>query len=112
MAAAEVISNTARLEAEGLVDELSAMLEFDAAEPVEVDAARYSLQERFEIIPQCIVSLGTLDYRWAASEGRAKKPAEFGNHALKRVHDMSLTRSESFLSNGSGVDMPGLDVSE
>jgi len=112
MAAAEVISNTARLEAEGLVDELSAMLEFDAAEPVEVDAARYSLQERFEIIPQCIVSLGTLDYRWAASEGRAMKPAEFGNHALKRVHDMSLTRSQSFLSNGSGVDMPGLDVSE
>lgn len=112
MAAAEVISNTARLEAESLLDELSALMEFDAAEPIEVDSARFSLKERFELIPQCIVSLGTMDYKWAAAEGRAKKPSEFGNQPLKRVHDMSLTRSESFLSNEPGVDMPGLDAFE
>jgi len=112
LAAAEVISNTARLEAESLLDELSALMEFDAAEPIEVDSARFSLKERFELIPQCIVSLGTMDYKWAAAEGRAKKPSEFGNQPLKRVHDMSLTRSESFLSNEPGVNMPGIDAFE
>jgi hypothetical protein len=112
MAAAEVISNTAKLEAESQVEELTALLEFDAAEPIEVDSAKFSLKERFELIPQCIVSLGTMDYKWAAAEGRAKKPNEFGNQPLKRVHDMSLTRSDTFLANDPGVDMPGLDVSE
>lgn len=105
LAAAEVIANTARLEAESLVEELSAMLEFDAAEPIEVDSAKFSLKERFELIPQCIVSLGTMDYKWAASEGRAMKPEEFGKQPLKRVHDMSLTRSGSFLTNEPGVEM-------
>ena len=105
MAAAEVIGNTARLEAESLVDELSAMLEFKAAEPIEVDSAKFSLKERFELIPQCIVSLGTMDYKWAASEGRARKPAEFGKHPISRVHDMSLMRSDSFLKNEPGVEM-------
>jgi len=109
LAAAEVISNTARLEAESLVEELSAMLEFEAAEPIEVDSAKFALKERFELIPQCIVSLGTMDYKWAASEGRAQKPEEFGKQALKRAHDMSMTRSNSFLKNDPGVDMPGLD---
>lgn len=105
LAAAEVIANTARLEAESLVEELSAMLEFDAAEPIDVDSAKFSLKERFELIPQCIVSLGTMDYKWAASEGRAQKPEEFGKHPLKRVHDMSLMRSDSFLKNEPGVEM-------
>lgn len=112
MAAAEVIGNTARLEAESLLEELTALIEFEAAEAIEVDSARFSLKERFELVPQCIVSLGTMDYKWAAAEGRAKKPTEFGSHPLKRVHDMSLTKTESFLSNDPGVDMPGLDVSE
>jgi len=105
LAAAEVIGNTARLEAESLVEELSAMLEFEAAAPIEVDSAKFTLKERFDMIPQCIVSLGTMDYKWAASEGRAMKPEEFGNQPLKRVHDMSLTRSGSFLANEPGVEM-------
>ena len=112
LAAAEVIGNTARLEAESLVEELSAMLDFAAAEPIEVDSAKYAMKERFELIPQCIVSLGAMDYKWAAAEGRAQKPEEFGNHALKRVHDMSMTRSGSFLQNEPGVDMPGLDAND
>lgn len=105
LAAAEVIGNTARLEAESLVEELSAMLEFEAAEPIEVDSAKFTLKERFDMIPQCIVSLGTMHYKWAASEGRAMKPEEFGNHPLKRVHDMSLMRSGLFLANEPGVEM-------
>lgn len=104
-AAAEVIANTAKLEAESVVEELSAMLEFEAAEQIEVDSARYAIKERFELVPQCIVSLGKMDYKWAAAEGRAKKPEEFGNQPLKRVHDMSLTRSDTFLENEPGVDM-------
>ncbi len=104
-AAAEVIGNTARLEAESVVEELTAMLEFEAAEQIEVDSAKYAMKERFELVPQCIVSLGKMDYKWAAQEGRAKKPEEFGNQPLKRVHDMSLTRSDTFLENEPGVDM-------
>ena len=104
-AAAEVIANTARLEAESVVEELTAMLEFEAAEPIEVDSAKYALKERFELIPQCIVSLGKMDYKWAAAEGRAQKPDEFGNQTLKRVHDMSMTRTDSFLKNEPGVEM-------
>jgi hypothetical protein len=104
-AAAEVIGNTAKLEAESVVDELTAMIEFEAAEPMELDSAKYAMKERFDLIPQCIVSLGKMDYRWAASEGRAKDKEEFGDQPLKRVHDMSLTRSQSFLDNEDGVEM-------
>ncbi|MDX8355840.1 hypothetical protein [Cognatiyoonia sp. IB215182] len=104
MAAAEVIGNTARLEAESVVEELNAMVEFEAVEPIEVDSAKYAMKERFELIPQCIVTLGKMDYKWAAPEGRAKKQDEFGSQTLKRVHDMSLTRSDTFLSNEDGVD--------
>ena len=104
-AAAEVIANTARREAESVGEELTAMLEFEAAEPIEVDSAKYALKERFELIPQCIVSLGKMDYKWAAAEGRAQKPDEFGNQTLKRVHDMSMTRTDSFLKNEPGVEM-------
>lgn len=105
-AAAEVIGNTAKLEAESIVDELTAMLEFEAAEPIEIDSAKYAMKERFDHVPQCIVSLGKMDYRWAAAEGRAQKPEEFGDKALKRVHDMSLTKSSvSFLDNEDGVNM-------
>lgn len=104
-AAAEVITNTARLEAESVVEEMTALLEFDAADPIQLDSAKYEMNQRFELIPQCIVSLGRIDYKWAAAEGREKKKDEFGEQALKRVHDMSLTRTDSFLANDDGVDM-------
>ncbi|MEM8537585.1 MAG: hypothetical protein AAGF56_06965 [Pseudomonadota bacterium] len=105
MAAAEVIGNTARLESESLIEEMTAMVEFDAVEEIELDSAKYAMKDRFELVPQCIVSLGSLDYRWAAEEGRLKKPEEFGGQTLKRVHDMSLTKNDSFLDNEDGVDM-------
>ncbi len=104
-AAAEVISNTAEMEAQSLVEEMTAMLEFDAAEEIELDSAKFAMKQRFEMVPQCIVSLGTIDYKWAAKEGRQQKPDEFGERALKRVHDMSLTKTDSFLKNEPGVDM-------
>ncbi|PJI91444.1 hypothetical protein BC777_0272 [Yoonia maricola] len=105
LAAAEVIGNTAKLEAESVIEELNAMVEFEAVEEIEVDSAKYAMKERFDLIPQCIVTVGKMDYKWAAPEGRAKKQEEFGNQALKRVHDMSLTRTDSFLKNENGDDM-------
>ena len=104
-AAAEVIGNTAKLEAESVVEELTAMVEFEAAQEIEVDSAKYALKERFELVPQCIVSLGKMDYKWAAAEGRQQKPEEFGTQPIKRVHDMSMTRSDTFLKNEPGVEM-------
>lgn len=106
MAAAEVIANTQRLEAESLIDELATMVEFEAATEIEVDAARYALKERFEIVPQCLVTIGKIDYKWASEEGRQKLPDQFGSQTVSRVHDMSLTRSNSFLDNEDGVVVP------
>ena len=105
LAAAEVIANTAKLEAESVIEEMNAMVEFEAVAEIEVDSAKYALKERFDLIPQCIVTVGKMDYKWAAPEGRAKKQEEFGDQALKRVHDMSLTRTDSFLKNESDNDM-------
>lgn len=106
LAAAEVIANTQKLEAESLIDELSTMVEFEAASEIEVDAAKYALKERFEIVPQCLVTIGRIDYKWASQEGRQKLQDQFGSQTVTRVHDMSLTRSDSFLHNEDGVAVP------
>lgn len=104
-AASEVLGKTARLEKESMIDELTTLVEFEAATETEVDAAKYALKERFEILPQCIVSMGRLDYRWAAQEARERLSPEFGSQPIKRIHDMSLTKTDSFLANEPGVDL-------
>lgn len=103
-AASEVLENTERLEAESRVNELESLVEFDAATPIEVDSAKYALKDRFETIPQCIVTMGKLDYRWAAQEGRQILQAEFDDHPVRRINDMSLTYKDTFLHNETGVD--------
>lgn len=103
-AASEVITQTARLESESRIDELEALVEFEGATEIEVDSAKYTQKERFETIPQCIVSLGKLDYRWAAPEGRELHAEEFGGHPYRRINDMSMTYHDSFLKNEDGVD--------
>lgn len=105
-AASEVMETTERLEAESKVDELESLVEFEAATPIEVDSAKYALKERFGTIPQCIVTMGRLDYRWAAKEGRDRLKDEFDGHAVKRINDMSLTFGDDFLQNEENVDMP------
>ncbi len=104
-AAGEVLGRTARLEKESLIDELSSLVEFEAATETEVDAAKYALKERFEILPQCIVSMGRMDYRWVAEEARVRLKPEFDSQPIRRIHDMSLTKTDSFLENEPGVDM-------
>lgn len=103
-AASEVLAKTELLEAESRVEELSSLLEFEAATEIEVESAKYALKERFETVPQCIVTLGKMDYRWAAPEGRHQLDDEFGGHPYKRIHDMSLTYHDTFLKNVDGVD--------
>lgn len=104
MAAAEMISSTSKAESESKIDELQALVEFEAATEIELDSARYQHKERFEIIPQCLVKIGSVDYRWAAPEGRKLRPDEFGGNPVARVHDMSLTHNDSFLENDSEIE--------
>ena len=105
-AAAEMLAQTAKLEAESTIEELSSLVEFEAASEIEVDAAKFAMKDRFQTVPQCVVTMGKLDYKWAAPEGREKRPEEFDGHTAARIQDMSLTRDDSFLKNEPGVEMP------
>lgn len=102
-AAAEILAKTEFLEAESKVDELSSLVEFEAASEIEVESAKFSMQERFSTIPQCIVTMGRLDYKWAAPEGRKVMDAEYDGHPFRRIHDMSLRFDDSFLKNEDSV---------
>lgn len=93
-AAGEVISQTERLRAEGKLEELDTLKEFGEVTEIELDSARFETQSRFEAVPQCLVSLGENDYRWVAQPGRDGK-----ENPIQRVHDMSLTRNDSFLTD-------------
>ena len=103
-AAAEIAGQTARLEQESRVEELESLVEFEAATDIEVDSAKFTLNQRFETIPQCLVTLGRLDYKWAAPEGRKMMTDEFDGHPYRRIHNMSLTYNDTFLKNEDGVD--------
>lgn len=103
-AAAEILTRTEFLEAEGKVEELKTLMEFEAATEIEVQSAEFALKERFKTIPQCIVSMGRLDYKWAAPEGRKVMAEEYDGHPVRRIHDMSLRFDDSFLTNEEGVE--------
>lgn len=105
MAASEIISNTAKIEAESEVESLVALAEFEEASGIEVDSAQFAFKQRFEKIPQCIVSLGKIDYKWATPDGRKKLMSEYDGHLIRRIHDMSLTFNDTFLDNEEGVEM-------
>ncbi len=105
MAAAEIISNTAKIECEAELESLTALAEFEEASSIEVDSAKFAFKQRFDTIPQCIVSLGKIDYKWATAEGRQKLMDEYDGHMVRRIHDMSLTFNDTFLDNEDGVTM-------
>lgn len=104
-AACEVVANTARLECESKLDELETLVEFEEASEIDVQSAKYSMDQRFEIVPQCIVTMGRMDYKWIAEAGRNKLQSEFDGQPYTRIHDMSLTFRDTFLENEAGVDM-------
>lgn len=102
-AAAEMTANAAKVEGEGRVDELATLAEFGEASSIEVDSAKLAMKSRFEIVPQCTVTMGSHDYRWVAAEAREKLPGEFDHGPVRRIHDMALTRNDTFLENEDGV---------
>jgi hypothetical protein len=111
-AAAEILTRTEYLEAESKVDELETLVEFEAVSEIEVESAKFSMKERFSTIPQCIVTMGRLDYKWAAPEGREAMKAEYDGHPFRRVHDMSLRYDDSFLKNEDGVPPTSSDAEQ
>lgn len=100
-AAGEVIAQTERMKTEGQLDELKVLTEFGEAEDIDVDSAVFEAETRFEAVPQCIVSMGTLDYHWTSVVGRERSTGAAG---LRRIIDMSKTRTDTFLRNADGVE--------
>lgn len=72
-AAAEVIGQTERLRSEVRIEELEAL---GAASEAEIETARHDARQRFEVIPQCVVSTGTLDYKWTSRSEHGTQPAQ------------------------------------
>jgi hypothetical protein len=96
-AAADIIARFEKTRMESVVDELIMLKDFgdDTASEMEIESARYDSNARFETVPQCVVTMNEIDYRWVEKGERAE-----GKHApMERLHDMSLTRSNSFLVN-------------
>lgn len=96
-AAAEIIAKLEKTKADSAVEELEMLKEFgemDNAE-IEIDSARYHATTRFETVPQCVVQMNEMDYRWVAREGRRGDE----NGPVQRLLDMSLTRNGTFLHN-------------
>ncbi len=95
-AAAEIVQQTEKLRSDGTIEELSMLQEFgEESAGIELDSAKYDARARFEAMPQCLVSMGDTDYRWVSRDGREDNANQF----VERVHDMSMTRNDSFLAD-------------
>ncbi|MGL4239973.1 MAG: hypothetical protein ACRCTI_02550 [Beijerinckiaceae bacterium] len=96
-AAADIIASFERTKAESAVEELRMLQEFGdgSSRQVDIDTALYEQDVRFETVPQCVISMNEMDYRWVAKEGR--KGDEIS--PMQRLHDISLTRNGTFLHN-------------
>jgi hypothetical protein len=96
MAGAEMIIRIEKLKSEGSITELDLTREFvtevDGDVDTQIDALRYAASRRFDIIPQCVVTMHDTDYRWVAKADVAD------SGAVERLLDMSQSRSNSFLS--------------
>jgi len=101
-AAAEIIAQTEKLRSDGQIEELKTLAEFGEADEMEVDSASFDANARFETVPQCTVSMGSMDYRWMSAAGRTDDMTP--DEPIKRIHDMSKTRNDTFLKNVDGVD--------
>jgi hypothetical protein len=97
-AAAEIIGKLERTKAETAVDELNMLKEFgdENVTDLDVESAKYEQNLRFETVPQCVVTMNDMDYRWVSRDGRE---ASSQHQPIERLHDISLTRSGSFLVN-------------
>jgi hypothetical protein len=96
-AAAEIIGKMEQTKAESTVEEMQMLKEFgdSATSDLEIEAAKYEQSLRFETVPQCVITMNEMDYRWVSKVGR--KPDN--DTPMQRLHDISLTRNGSFLLN-------------
>lgn len=92
-AAAEVIRQTEKLRNDGAAEEMEMLLEFGEGSETELESLKYDINARFEAVPQCIVTMGAIDYRWVSPDGRKGEKTKY----VERIHDMSLTRNDTFL---------------
>jgi hypothetical protein len=96
-AAADIIARFEKTRMESVVEELVMLKDFgdESTSEVAIEAARYDVNARFETVPQCVVTMNEMDYRWV------QPSAQSGGEAppMQRLHDMSLTRNNSFLHN-------------
>src|SRR6056297_2225048 len=97
-AAAEMLGTMAEKDLEGRIDELETLVEFGEATETAVSSAKWEHKARFEIVPQCSVTMGRTEYRWVAPEAEDVRAQEFDGHPFKRVHNMALTKNDSFLA--------------
>ena len=103
-AASEIIKEVAQADMEGQKSEIEALIEFGEAEEIDMDIMMDDHKKRLEVMPQCIVSMGTMDYRWIAPEGRKTEGEEPpSRHVMERLIDQSLTRNDTFLQNVDGA---------
>ncbi|MEM9707918.1 MAG: hypothetical protein AAF871_03945 [Pseudomonadota bacterium] len=105
LAAYEILATTAKNESDSKIDELKTLQEFEEATEMDIFAEESAAKERFEIIPQCVVQMGRMDYKWTAADGRDKLTSDYDGFPIRRIVDMSLTKNDSFLKNEDGVDM-------
>jgi len=93
-AAAEILSRIEKLRIEGTIEELEMLKEFGDADATDtqIDSVKYENSNRFDVVPQCLVTMGDIDYRWISAVSRDPQVGKFG----QRLHDMSLTRSDNY----------------
>lgn len=91
-AAAEIIGDYARLQAESLIDELTVMHRMGAANLAELTGARADQRRRFDLSPRCSISFGPVDYVWTAVEGPQLKPDMVVPRPLNLGPDMLVPR--------------------
>ena len=99
-AAADVIARIEKTKTDGAIEELELMQEFDDQQDnsIEIDSLKYNAKERFDIVPQCVISMADMDYRWVS---KVQRDLTDKNGFGKRLHDMSLTHNDTWLVNES-----------
>ncbi|MEM9046941.1 MAG: hypothetical protein AAGC81_19860 [Pseudomonadota bacterium] len=103
-AATEIIMQANFADMEGQISELETLMEMGEADEIDLDILKDQHQSRFERMPQCVVSMGDMDYRWIAPEGRDKsEDSPESRQSMERLIDQSATRNNTFLSNVDGA---------
>lgn len=103
-AATEIITKAHLANMEGQISEIEALMEMGEAEEIELDILKDEQKSRFERMPQCVVSMGDMDYRWVAPDGRKNDEGQpDSRQSMERLIDQSATRSDTFLENVDGA---------